>query len=1026
MAEATTKDILKRTTPEQIADAYQKGKITAGSRNKILRAKARSTLEGTLEDEGMVKAILSRTLLHIQEGWENLKPSLTEVPSASPGEEAKRLGLALWGEIQILGSIFTAIGEVSGQKAENIALQMGAPSGLARVINFAVDVGSGFAIPTGKVAQGFALGVQGIQKFQKGKLAAKGAGLAAKAAAEEASVLTVIKEGITLDTTGKGVASKVKSVVGKLKKNPSIRDQFLFDLEKFHKEMSLLTETQTHTQTAAMASKLGLHRADLLNLVPGQALDEKQMLAYLKALEPLTDQWKLLAKEAVETQADDAVLSFLQYSSEFTTLSPIFRGAEITAGRSVEILKATPPMKALTDMVIGWDPNTIAKGDFVGAGLSMAEDVLRVLTQPEKGVPAAILAQSNWQQFQNKGWPMIREAYMNLLLPFAFIPSFVGNSIATGQHILERSAAAAFSIDKKSGVIVNEIPHFAKGLMLATGDALKAFGTAFKSLTPEEIGKLDYFPGAIPGALGHIIRTPTHGIVGMDNIFKTLLTRASYYAEAIRDGTHRGLTGTKLGNFVTRRVDYPTEVMQQTASEFATTNTFQNDLGKIGQTIRKGLQYGPGILYWPFMKSPIDLVKYAWGRMPGLQLFSKQLYDDIAVGGAKADLAIGRLTMSNLQAMFIFELAKEGFLTGSGPVDPALRAAWLATNEPYSVKTKDGWRPLTNMDPATTPIGIISDMTQVMDQLDEGTASQAAMAMTYVIMRNMVEKSWWTNATTVIDAIQGVAQGEPLSDAAKKLVMVPLVTVATGGPIGARLKNIMDPVTREAREWTDQITSKTVGYSKTMPPRRDAYGDPVTPPQPVGNSWFGLLSPLWPKEKGLTTDRVKLEGEKLQVEVPRFPDSIGGPTRDSFDIRAPFPEDRLGTGLSLQEKDRWQELYRKNLRGKETGIESQLLDNPEYQKQTRAAQREMFMDFMAGSRAMGREELLVEDVELGKRWLKSTATRILPMLQDEDRADAEQQINESLTLFEEMAPEMQENILRYGDVEPVETEGETE
>lgn len=1025
MADLTQKDKLKRLTTEQIQSIYRSGEITAGSRNKLLRAKAQNTLDGVLDEEGPLMAVWTQSVKHFQTGWDDFKEAATRAESDFEDEnlvaDLKATAMAVWGQAQMLLAIPTAVGEVTGQVVERMALRAGASPGVARVLNIAANIGTGF-FPVGRAVRSGVMGTQkllrGAKAIKEGEAAAKAAktGVAAAQTSKEQAALNVMADGLELEgvTNAKkamGVATGASPAATGQVTTLSVREQFAADWTKFADEMKGVTATQTHEQTAKLAEKLNLGLDDLKALPMFKAMSEAEMYGYLKALDPQITQWQALAKQAVETGTEQAATTFAEFTS--TIFAPLlkFRSSEVTAGRAVEILKETPPVKSITNMLSEWDPEAIAKGDFVGAMQSLAEDVLAAADQPEKLKQLAVAGQTGL-------WPMARELYLNMLLPFSMVPSFVGNTIAVGQHMAERFTGAAFSAKKGAGLVGTGIPSFSKGLMLAMGDGIKAFGQAFKRLTPEEMGRLDYQPGAIPGLVGHIIRTPTHGTVGMDNFFKTIIRRVSLYDDAMQDAARMGLTGAELGNFVQRRLTWPTQAMRTKAEELATTSTFQNELGEIGKKVRGVLQYGPGMLYFPFMKTGIDLIKYGWNRTPGMQLLSKSLYDDILAGGVKADEAIGRLTMSNLQAMFVYELAKEGFITGGGPVDPAIRKAWLATHEPYSVQTKNGWVPYTNEDPMTQPVSIIADFTQIMDQLDEPSAKQAGLAMTYVVMRDSVNKSWWPAANQLLDIMQGVTRGQPVTAQGTKVLQGPIVTVATGGAIGGRIERAIDPVNRDARGLYESIAAKLPGFSHTQPPMTDDYGDIVIPAQPVGNSWFGLLSPLWPKYKPKTTDRVKLEGDKLQVRVPDFPNSIGGVGRDDFDLRAPLPEDRLGTDITTQQKARWKELYRLRLRDPEYGIESILLNDPDYKEQTRAGQRELFTDFLASSRAMARETLKVEDTELGKKIFKSEASRVLPMLQQQDRAETEQQIQEGLSLFDEMAPEALDNLMRFGDFEP--------
>jgi hypothetical protein len=134
----------------------------------------------------------------------------------------------------------------------------------------------------------------------------------------------------------------------------------------------------------------------------------------------------------------------------------------------------------------------------------------------------------------------------------------------------------------------------------------------------------------------------------MDNFFKTILQRGDIYAQALNQGRHLGLDKGALADYAARHAAIPSQSMIEHAKDFALNQTFQNDLGTLGSAAKRLLQTGPMVLLFPFMKTPMNLAKYAWNRTPGLQFLSGSLYDDILAGGQRADMAIARLTLSNM------------------------------------------------------------------------------------------------------------------------------------------------------------------------------------------------------------------------------------------------------------------------------------------------------------------------------------------------------------------------------------------
>ena len=1030
---------LRAISVDDIQDTYARGYMTALDKNKLIREKAHAAVAGSLEENGYLKAVLERSVHHVQAGWDNMKEAIVRHPSNSVKTEAYYAGLAVWGQIQMVSSVFSAVGEVTGQVAENMALKAGAGPGVARAINLAVDIGTGF-VPVGTVARSFARTVQEVGKLGKAKVGAKLAQEAIESAPKVSEDLVkgfqVLSSALKVDgvtdagkvlgaaaeAAGQPIAKALEAGVDAMKVAAplSTKQRFLEDLATFLEKMGRITAKQSHEETAILAEKMGLSLDDLKHVNPGQALNEKEMYAYLKALEPQVKTLQDLAQQVVTTGSPEALDALGRHASELFTVAPIFRGAEVTAGRSVEILKEIPPMKQLTNLLMGWDPVSIDKGDFSGALKTFADDIVAAADQPEKLTGLAVMSQSSWQRMSESYWPMARELYINLLLsrPLTQVRNAVGNGIAATNAVADRFAGSVFSADQKKGLVSGESAALAKGMAYSVGDGLKSFASAYKALSPDDISKLDYMPGKIPGVLGRIIGIPGQTLQGMDNFFKTILRRGSYYAEALRDGTHKGLEGMELETFISRRVNFPTQSMLTNAEEFALNQTFQNDLGTLGKAAQQGLQAGPLALWFPFMKTPINLAKYAWNRTPGLQLMSNSLYKDILEGGVKADMAIGKLTVSNLTAMYLFNLAQEGLITGSGPVDPQLKASWMSVRQPYSIRGSDGWFPIANLDPGSTVMGLTADYAQIMNQLDEPGVEQGAMAVTFAIMKNIASKSYWQSVGDLIDLTSTLSRGEPAGGQATKILTNPLITITTGGPLMAATAKIVDPIAREARSVMDQWTAKIPGYSKTLPPKRDGYGDPILPPQTVGSAYLSYISPLAYKPD--TTDRLKLEGDKLHAKLPKFPDHIGGNVKEDMDIREPQPGDKYGVELTPQQRDRWQQIYKNILRNPDAriGMEPALLDNPLYQEQPPALQREQFQGYLGDAKKMALDALLIEDVELNKKMLTQDAAANRPLLQPPQQQQLDQAVQENTGLIESLSQDQQQNLLRWGILAP--------
>lgn len=1027
------KTSLQDISVDEINATYKEGYLTKKARDDMIRRKAAEVLDNTIRDQGMVRTYYSEMIKHVQSNWDetvqafkDYKPyEATGKEKGGAGEKAnealQRLGLSfkvMQNEIGALIAPFQAFGDVNGATAEHWAASAGASEGLAKTIGLAVNVGSNF-VPIGKASQSFAKGVQGWAELAKG---AGKAGEAIGAAGKVSNLATGAKaaqktlsaaDDAIFQGLGKDGVKAVEDFIPAEAKATEMPD-FYKALRSYHDEIKSVTETKHLKDIEAEADALGIHLDDLKALGQGTALTPAQIRAYLKTLdEPTTD---LIANardvlkgvpEAGPIQ-DKLLMDYFSYT-------PKFRAAEVQAGRTVKVLDSDPRMKSITEMMKGWDPENAAGLNFDAVRRTIAEDLVAMANSPEKLKNLQIQTASGVIDKNSPTvWRRIKEAYSGILLmaPPTWFKNFMGNVFAATNSVVEREIAGAFSIDVAKGVVKGEGLTQLQGYTAAMGEALHAFGQSFKTMAPGEVTKFDFMPHANSGPLGRVLNIGHDVLRGTDNFFKTILRNGDLWATTFRDGKHLGLEGDALVDYAMRHRAMPSSTLLAHADDFALTQTYQNDLGTIGKMVQKATQNSPFYFWFPYTKTPMNLGKYAWYRTPGIQLFSESLYADIIAGGERADMAIARLTMGNMMGAFWFGLHRQGVLTDGGPLNPALRRAWSAINQPYAWRGKDGTQyPLPQMEPLTTSINLMSDFSAILNQLDEPTAGQAAMAMALSATKDIADKTYWQTVGQMFDVLGSIRAGEQPGPAIQRLAVSPLLAVTTGGALPGRAARIMDPVQREARGFVDQWKRRIPGYSETLPPMRDGYGDPILPPVSLGADWLGMLQPFTFKPP--EGDRIKKEGEKLQVKLPIFPWNIGGPNRDTFDIREADPTDPLPVPLTPEQRDRWQRLYRDQIRNADAGLEK-MLDSPVYKAQTVPQQRELFTNALAKMRAQAKNMLVATDPELQKAVLQSKAAGVLPMLKPDDRPQAQAAIDQAIGKVDDLSAEAKDNLMKWG------------
>src|SRR5437660_4005195 len=155
MPDQTEHQMLDSITAEQIDAYWRAGGLTHGQHSVLMTKKAHRVIFKMLEDKGYLKATLEETVKHASEGWEKMKAGLRgRSETAGVPAQGASVGEVMWGQLQILTSVFSAAGVVSGHEAEKLMLAAGAPPGLVRAMNHIIDVGGAVGV-VGGAAKGF-------------------------------------------------------------------------------------------------------------------------------------------------------------------------------------------------------------------------------------------------------------------------------------------------------------------------------------------------------------------------------------------------------------------------------------------------------------------------------------------------------------------------------------------------------------------------------------------------------------------------------------------------------------------------------------------------------------------------------------------------------------------------------------------------------------------------------------------------------------------------------------------------------
>lgn len=437
----------------------------------------------------------------------------------------------------------------------------------------------------------------------------------------------------------------------------------------------------------------------------------------------------------------------------------------------------------------------------------------------------------------------------------------------------------------------------AGGDFAAAGDALKAnageFGTAYRAFAADApvldsaahaTRSLDMqaaaisadrfgvdprgFVGAVADGLGALVRAPGRLLTTSDEIFKTINYRGELRAHSYRMARAEGLEGDALFKRIADLLEAPTPELRAQALKAAREGTFTAPLGAGGQALQKALQAIPGPRYiMPFVRTPINIMKYASERTPGLNLLAESVRTELAAGGVRRDVMLAKTaTGAALYAVGAY-LAAQDVIVGGGDLNQT--AEKMGGEIPYSLKVGGTYYAFNRLDPFGMFLGLSADMADISGHLEDTEMEGIAAAGLLALSRNLVSKSYLSGLVNLIDAIDEGRRGN--DKAVTSYVSNMAGTFVPFSAAAFAVRKEMDPTAKEVFSVMDGIKARIPGFSKDVPPQVNLFGEDVRYSGGLGPD---IASPIRTSEAA--TDPAASEIARLNLDLRVPPKTIGG------------------------------------------------------------------------------------------------------------------------------------------------------
>ncbi len=484
----------------------------------------------------------------------------------------------------------------------------------------------------------------------------------------------------------------------------------------------------------------------------------------------------------------------------------------------------------------------------------------------------------------------------------ATIEATVGG-LATGNLSVVKAVLASWS----NGKMIGEAAHFAKKAFKQNDNLLDPQSRAFSDRPQGAITGDRIAGGRLSGmvtqrgltskksfdALGNFIRIPSRLLLTTDEFFKQLAYRRAARLKAAMSGLQQGikdpkklaehihntlegiiteggrmssevglareaneiaakknLTGAEKDKFILKYIkenfDKSKSALIQYAQDEAQYLTFTRDLqdGTLGKVLQEATNKLPMLrLVLPFVRTPTNLLKYAFERTPGVFLLKEErarLFDDLKSGDTlRQSQAMGKMmTATAVAGVFVDTIYNNReYITGGGPKDPREKQALLATGwKPYSIKIGDTYYSYQRLDPLSTLLGVGADLVEIGVNeprgFDESGLERFFLALTLSVTRNATNKSYLAGIQNFTDA---------LSDPERYMARFGQNFTSSFVPnIISQMADADTQAVREVRSVGDAFAKK-LGFRSGLDKKRNLLGEEYTTEQWMGT---GFINPI--------------------------------------------------------------------------------------------------------------------------------------------------------------------------------------
>jgi hypothetical protein len=264
----------------------------------------------------------------------------------------------------------------------------------------------------------------------------------------------------------------------------------------------------------------------------------------------------------------------------------------------------------------------------------------------------------------------------------------------------------------------------------------------------------------------------------------------------------------------------------------------------------------------PFVKVAANILDRTLVQRTPLGLLSKEIRAGLmSSDNALADTTAARMIVGSAYALGFGFLAAEGYVTGSGPIDPGRRLVWqMAGFQPHSFRIGDVWYDVHRLGPLGMLLSLGADLMDVAAVEKEQGVGVASMMFLHSIVQNMLDESFLRGPSELIDAMEHPQErGERYVQG----LASNFIPMSVGLSYWARAA---DPWSRQTRTVLDAMRAKLPFVSESLLPRVDLWGNDVPSSTALGGAG---LTAIYTKAMSNDPVNIALNQAGVSIASPR-------------------------------------------------------------------------------------------------------------------------------------------------------------